>query len=184
MSEEGTEVTARRYAHTRPTPRLSNAADVPETPCVGRWDVYDVLIDRTDGPAAKSAVRAARDICAACPIAATCLRDNREEPWAKAIIGHPVTPAGTDTPQARAALTKHRANRAARLDALHTLVAAGADVDEACKRVGVSRSGLWKWCRKWGHDDLWAALNPDPARSNGYRSQPGAHGLSYLWQAS
>ena len=60
--------------------------DTP-TPCMGRSDVYDRLIDHTGGWEHRYAVGEARKICGGCDVIASCLRDNRGEEWAQAIIG-------------------------------------------------------------------------------------------------
>ena len=58
-------------------------------PCSGRWDVYDVLVDYTNGPLYHDARREARDICSGCPIQRQCLTANRDEGWVKSLVGTP-----------------------------------------------------------------------------------------------
>lgn len=75
----------RRLAHTArhaPTGR----DEAPEVPCTDRWDVYDVLIDQRGGQEWREALDVARSICSTCDLWTTCLRDNAEENWARAII--------------------------------------------------------------------------------------------------
>ena len=60
--------------------------DTP-TPCMGRSEVYDQLVDHTGGWEHRYAVGEARKICGGCDVIASCLRDNRGEEWAQAIIG-------------------------------------------------------------------------------------------------
>lgn len=55
------------------------------TPCDGRWFVFDVLIDKSDGPVYAHARDEARVICAGCPIRVQCHTDNADEKWAAAI---------------------------------------------------------------------------------------------------
>lgn len=78
-------MTALRFAHqTRTT--TDNREETDATPCEGKWYIYDALIDYRGGPIFRTAIREAREICGTCPIQLKCLRDNREETWARAII--------------------------------------------------------------------------------------------------
>lgn len=55
--------------------------------CLGRWYVYDVLIDHSSGPVPRHAVDEARTICGGCPLMVACLREHRTEKWAQLIVG-------------------------------------------------------------------------------------------------
>lgn len=58
-----------------------------ETPCRNHPAPFDVLIDYSGGgPEFRVALHEARELCAACPIWAACLRENRDQEWAKAVI--------------------------------------------------------------------------------------------------
>lgn len=76
----------RRLPNSRPTPNLTRGDETPATPCVGRWDVYDALVDHKGGPILHHAVREARELCGACPIMADCFRENQGEDWVKTIL--------------------------------------------------------------------------------------------------
>ena len=56
------------------------------TPCVDRWFIYDVLIDYKGGALFHDALATAREICSTCPLWTSCLAENANEEWAKAII--------------------------------------------------------------------------------------------------
>ena len=80
----------RRYTHSNPAPHLTTGGDTYLPPCTGRSEPYDALIDHQTGPNAERALRVAKEICATCPVAVmvACFRDNAEEPWVKAMLGH------------------------------------------------------------------------------------------------
>ena len=59
----------------------------PAPACAGNPWPFDTLIDHAAGLTYRAALREARTICGGCPLRATCLLENREEPWAKAILG-------------------------------------------------------------------------------------------------
>ena len=77
----------KRRTYSGPQPALTGGEDRPQPACAGRWFVYDVLHELTAGPVFRSAQREARQICGSCPLMAECLRANRGEPWAAAIVG-------------------------------------------------------------------------------------------------
>lgn len=79
-------MTQPRLPHTRATERRTGGTDATETPCAGRWFVYDILVDNSSGPAYHNAIAEARAICATCPISTACLLANRDEEWAQAVI--------------------------------------------------------------------------------------------------
>ena len=82
-------MTSRRLPHTPAAGSTSGRYSEPGQPaCLGKPEPYDVLVDVISGPAHRAAVREARELCSTCPLFATCLRDNRDEMWAKAILGH------------------------------------------------------------------------------------------------
>lgn len=58
-----------------------------EPACLGRPEPYDTLMDYISGPEYRTALETARSLCGACPISATCLRDNIGERWANAVLG-------------------------------------------------------------------------------------------------
>jgi hypothetical protein len=63
-------------------------ADEPRPACEGHTDLYDYLIDgRGNSGEYQRAVVQARGICSSCPLQQTCLVENREEDWARAVIG-------------------------------------------------------------------------------------------------
>lgn len=62
------------------TPALTRGEERPETPCDGRWDVYDAVIDSPTGVNAHEAA----PFCRACPLAATCLTRTDDRHWAEA----------------------------------------------------------------------------------------------------
>lgn len=82
----------RRLPNSRPTPSLTRGAETPETPCAGRWDVYDALVDHKGGPVLRRARRDAIELCAACPIKATCHAENAGEEWLHVLAALPTRP--------------------------------------------------------------------------------------------
>jgi len=122
----------RRHAHHRATPSRTGGDDRPQGACVGRPEPFDDLIDYSSGPRYFFAVREARAMCRECPIAASCLTENRDEPWAKAVMDGRAAPRHTDKcgttagyrehytrrehacPSCKAATTRARAEREAR----------------------------------------------------------------------
>lgn len=79
-------MTQLRNAHTTRPAVVDKRDDADQRPCAGQWFVYDALIDFRGGPAFRSAIRAAREMCGTCPAMAACLRENRDESWARAVI--------------------------------------------------------------------------------------------------
>jgi hypothetical protein len=83
VSQEGTEVTARRYAHTRPTADRTGGTDTELGHC--RLDPY--WFDQAAGDARANdlpyAIRQAKAICAGCPLTGLdgpCLKQNADVP--------------------------------------------------------------------------------------------------------
>lgn len=174
-------MTRTRLPHSKAAPAFTGGTDRGAAPCVTPRGVetFDALTDLTGNTAPDPEyLAAARHMCATCVLrnpatADECLRGAvaRGERWAALVLGRKVrnpTPE-TMTTAGRAAAGAHERRRAARLEELRTLIARGADVAEACRALGVTRDGLWKWCDKWGHGDIWRALNPRPATGNQYR---------------
>jgi hypothetical protein len=63
-------------------------ADEPRPACVGHSDLYDYLIDgRANEGTYRRVVAEARAICGSCPLQQRCLVENRDEDWARAVIG-------------------------------------------------------------------------------------------------
>jgi hypothetical protein len=56
------------------------------SPCAGHPEPYDALMDNL-GSDAPIALRAARDMCGACPDMVSCLARNADEDWARAVLG-------------------------------------------------------------------------------------------------
>ena len=153
-------MTQTRLAHPAAQPALTGGADRPPTPCVGRWWLFDQLIDHAESrPRATyrdALVREARDVCAGCPISAQCLKvDNAQEPWAQLIVGRPA--ANTAPPEVP---DHHHARKLhdRRLPVLEELASNGATTYEAATALNTKHNGLYKWCLKWGHLDLWQQL--------------------------
>ena len=158
-------MTARRHAHDlRPTIG-PDRRDVYETPCLGAEAIYDVIHDRRGGPEWNYAIDQARTICGGCPIMAACFRENRDEEWVRAIVTkrsrHKIetqpTPAGEAL---RARHVQHNADRHAEI---RHLIEQGANAEDVCKALGITRSALYKWCSR--HDrDAWDALTASERR--------------------
>lgn len=105
-------MTNRRLPHTPATSHRTGGDDRPAGACYGLAErmapdptPFDVLTDHSAGPAFEAARREARDLCGVradgkfrapedrCPLAAVCLmRDNAEEPWARAVLGVKLAP--------------------------------------------------------------------------------------------
>ena len=162
----------RRYSHTRPTPGRVGADDRPATPCAGRWDVYESLHGTNNVD--REALEAARNMCGTCLLrnpdtARACLSaaEARGERWVQWVTGRrKQSPAQIEYQRRRK--TKRAEAAAQRLADLRELVSQGADVEEACGRLGLSRDALWKWCHKWAREEF-AALNAASPYGNQYR---------------
>lgn len=79
--------------------------------CLGHPEPYDALMDYISGPEHRKALDAARAMCGACSLSATCLRDNAAEPWALAVLGRrlPATERPTcGTPAGYSSHIRHR----------------------------------------------------------------------------
>lgn len=89
-----------RSPHTLAGQHLTSGDDREQTPCVGRWQPYDQIIDATDrnrsgdysGPTYDRALSEARGICGGCPVRDACFRANKDERWVKAILRLEVAP--------------------------------------------------------------------------------------------
>lgn len=102
-------MTARRLPATKPGPRLENQrGEEVVTPCYGNPEPYDVLHDYFSGPQYRTALAAAREMCGRCPIAAKCLRDNRDEVWAQAVTGRKAPTVTRETCGTLGGYTSHR----------------------------------------------------------------------------
>lgn len=149
-------MTQTRNPHPSAQPTLTGGQERPATPCLGRWWLFDSLIDHAESksrPTFRDAlVREARDVCSACPISKQCLTvDNADEKWAALIVGRPAK----RTPKAGHPAAQTYTER---LPMLVELAEKNAPVVEAAEVLGVTTHGLYKWCVKWNHRDLWAKL--------------------------
>lgn len=153
-------MTSRRF-NTSPTvsPARTGGDDQPRAACLGNWWPYDVLTDLTAGPTFESARQEAKNICGGCPLFATCLSDNREEPWARAIMGLPRSAkiADANAAKSEAATRKWEAKRQARLADLRDLIALGVTREDMPARLGCTPKALEKWCGKYARDE-WQQL--------------------------
>lgn len=129
---------------------------------------YDVLEDVAQGQRWRRALEEAKSLCAKCPIWHECLSANRDEQWAQAILG---IDRPKDSKQQEKAQRRHKANNAARLEALRELIAQGAEMAEVCERLGITRDGLYKWCHYHGYRDEWRTISPPRPEVIGLRTR-------------
>jgi len=160
-------VNARRHAHTLATPVLTRGDERPAPPCTVAYDqwaaeraegsrklwCYDVLIDPPKGGDVAGAIRQAQGLCGTCPV--SCLQKNREEGWARLVLD--ITPDFVGD--------RRRTNNAERYARRHDLLVALTDARSPMSRIlrwlGMTERQLYKWCHRYGHLDLWAAITPD-----------------------